>query len=100
VGDRHKCCEVQRVTAIYTDSGLNEGSVCYLLEGVVCQHCVVVCPDTVSIVRGSCSSLKKCIPPDEIVDILAGRCELIVMSTIRAAVVRYVRVEVESALSV
>jgi hypothetical protein len=71
-----------------------------LLDGVVRQHCVVVCPGRVSIVRYKCLSLKPCVPSDEIVNIPDGRCGLAVVSTVRAVVVRYARIEVMAVLSV
>jgi hypothetical protein len=86
--------------AIRKDFGLDESSTSHLLDGVVCEHCVVVGSDTVSVLRYYCVSLKPCIPSDEIIDVSAGRCELIVVSTVRAVVVRYARVVMVGVLSV
>jgi hypothetical protein len=100
VSDCHGRREVRWITAIHKDFGLDESSAGYLLDGVVRQHCVVVGPDRVSIVRYKHLSLEPCVPSDEIVNVPAGRCELAVVSTVRAVVVRYAGVEVVAVLSV
>lgn len=100
MSDCHRRREVRWITAIHEDFRLDEGSAGYLLDGIVCQHCVVVCPDRVGIVRYKCLSLMPCVPSDKVVNIPAGRCGLTVVSTAQAVVVRYARVEVVAVLSV
>lgn len=94
MSDGHRNCEVQWVATVHKDFRLDESSTGYLVDGVVCQHCVVVCPNMVSMVRYNCLSLKPCVPSDKIVDVSAGSLELVVVPTVRAVVVRYARVDV------
>ena len=83
----HRRCEVQWVSAIHKDFGLDESTAGHLLNGVVCEYCVVVRSDMVSIVSYNGLSLRSCIPSYEIINVSAGRSKLIVVSTVGAVVV-------------